>query len=121
MESKHKLSTHLDLPRQAGACGLSEIRAAQGRAESVELRCIENVEKFEPQLESCALLISREWNPNKIFEERNVPVVDSRTKNDVASRIAKLTGRHRGKAEVLNHSATVPIPVPTLGFPTSSG
>src|SRR5579875_1500694 len=76
---------------------MAEIPAGLVRAEGVELSGVKRVEGFKANLQGCALVISREGNSRKVFEERDIPVVDASAVNVIAGGVPELAVRNSGK------------------------
>src|SRR5579885_360584 len=77
---------------------MTEIPAGLVRAEGIELSGVKRIEGFKANLQGRALVISREGNSRKVFEERDITIVDARAVNVVAGTVAEFTIGDRRKS-----------------------
>src|SRR5437870_5215841 len=91
--SEHQLGRDLNLARVAGAQNPPEIGIAQGHSRSVEIRVIQNVERFTPQLDAGTLA------NRKLLEHGEVPANDAGRIENTAAGVARAIGSHRNFGE----------------------
>src|ERR1035441_3695385 len=103
-QSEQELGAELEGTRALGARQLSEVAGGHRCLQTGELRVVEGVEGFRPELEPGALL-----NLER-FEQRHVPVVASRADHGIPGRRPPLEGcrfRERRGAEPLEPGSRV--------------
>ena len=107
-----KLQRELRDTRITGAANLSNKRAVDAHFRRIELGMIEEVEEFGAELQGHA------FGELRVFQERHVPVIQSRYFDNISSRVAERSERRRLEAagiEVAVDRALIAGQVPIAG------